>query len=200
MILLILVGLILGGLFLKYFKRIDTALFGKTTENYEPFGLVTVLICMLSGALIGGAAFLNEIFNAHWPIKSIETCSAMITISALSYAVYAAIARMGSLLARIGKTFFMLFSCAIGMLVGALGSVVAIVLVILVLLLYIVGGMLTSKSDSRTAYNQEADELNWEREQMKGRMGRSNVSKEEVFDLGNRIRQHNQRSGKDLLG
>ena len=159
-----------------------------------------MLICMFSGALIGGGAFLNEIFDAHWPIKSIETCSAMITISALSYAVYAAIAKMESLLARIGKTFFMIFSCAVGMLVGALGSVVAIVLVILVLLLYIVGGMLTSKSDSRTAYNQEADELNWEREQMMCRIGRSNVSKEEVFDLGNRIRQHNQRSGKDLLG
>ena len=196
-LLLILVGLVLGGLFLKYFKRIDTALFGKTTENYEPFGLVTVLICMLSGAVIGGGTFLNKAFDVDWPIKSIETYSAMITISALSYAVYAAIAKMEGVFARIGKIFFMVFSCAIGMFVGALGSVVAIVLVILFLLLYIVGGMLTSKTDSRAAYKQEADELNWEREQM---MGRSHVSEEEAFDLRNRIRQHNQRSGKNLLG
>lgn len=197
MILLMIVGLILGALFLKYFNRIDLAWFGKTSEYYQPFGIIPVAICVLSGALAGGSTFLDQIFNADWNVDSIQAVSAMIIIGAISYSVYESIAKIESVPGKIGKVFFMIVSCLIGGLVGFIGSVTAIILVIFYLLILIIGSALSPSNKSRAAYNKEAEDLNWERNQM---MGRDNVSEGEVYDLKRRIDDHNRRSGKDLLG
>ena len=198
LILLMIVGLVLGALFLKYFNRIDLAWFGKTSEYYQPFGIIPVAICVLSGALAGGSIFLNQIFNADWNVDTIQAVSAMIIIGAISYSVYESIAKIESVPGKIGKVFFMIVSCLIGGLVGFSGSVVAIILIILYLLILIIGAALSSSSkSSAAAYNKEAEDLNRERNQM---LGRDNVSAGEVYDLKRRIDDHNSRSGKDLLG
>ena len=52
----------------------------------------------------------------------------------------------------------------------------------------------TAVGGNTHTYNKEADDLNWERDNMQ------NLTESEAKDLAQRIDEHNRKSGKDLLG
>lgn len=56
------------------------------------------------------------------------------------------------------------------------------------------GSMGTAGGGNAHSYNKEADDLNWERNQVQ------NATESEARNLTQRIDEHNRRSGKDLLG
>lgn len=137
-ILLAICALVGGYFFLRYFNRIDTFLFGSTTEDYEPFGVITVIICAFAGALGGGKEFLNKMFHWDWNITIVNSVIAV----CLAYCVYSAIVRMHSVGVVIGKILFLWVACAIGVVVGALGAVVVICVLAVMAVLYVAGALL----------------------------------------------------------
>lgn len=56
------------------------------------------------------------------------------------------------------------------------------------------GSIGTAVGGNTHTYNKEADDLNWERDNMQ------NLTESEAKDLAQRIDEHNRKSGKDLLG
>lgn len=82
----------------------------------------------------------------------------------------------------------MCIACAIGFIIGGLGSIVIICLIVLYLLAMFIGGALKPKSDVEK-YNEEAEDLNNElyRARYEG------LSKSEKEDLEYRVNEHNDR-------
>jgi len=149
MVIVLAIAALVGGyFFLKYYNNIDVSFFGSTSEDYEPFGSVTVLFCALAGAVSTGGEFINEITRAGWYMKDLHIGALVVGAVCLSYCIYNAIIRMKSTGAIVGKIVFLWAACGIGALVGALGSVVVLCVVILVMVLYIIGGALSGGSKS----------------------------------------------------
>lgn len=190
-IILIIVGLVLGYLFLKHFESIDAELFGTNHPNYESFGKITVIMSIIGGAICGCAIMYN-IFNGHgvWNPTTMATVitfyTPVILFFTIALGVFQSFFKMETAGRIAGKSFFMCVACAIGFIVGGLGSIVIVCLLTLYILSMFIGKTLKPKSNVNN-YNEEAKNLNNElyRTRYEGQ------SKWEREDLERRIDEHN---------
>ena len=192
-IIFIIIGLILGYLFLKHFESIDTELFGANHPDYESFGRITVIISTIGGAICGCAIMYNTL-NGYgvWEYPTTATVTTFyaptILFFAISLGIFQSFFKMETAGRIAGKSFFMCIACVIGFIVGGLGSIVIICLIVLYILALFIGGALKPKSDVKK-YNEEANDLN------NGlyRARYDGLSKSEKEDLEYRVDEHNNR-------
>lgn len=131
--------LILGYQFLKHYNGIDSYFFGPKnrpgeTRDYEPFGRLQVLLCLIPGAMLTAIPILKKIFSLHGNEDSVMVGISLSLIVVLSFNLYEAIARMDTLGRRVGKFFFLTVACGVGVGIGALGSVIVFAFVVLYLI------------------------------------------------------------------
>lgn len=143
------IGALVGGYhFLKRYNQMDMALFGSTSENYQPFGLYTVILCALAGVVVGiGGMF--AVMNCSGDFPDFLTAGALIASVCLSYCVYNAVLRMETKRDIYRKIGFQWGACGISIVVGALGSVVVACVLVIVIFLYIVTGIFKEGSKGK---------------------------------------------------
>ncbi|MBQ7822784.1 MAG: hypothetical protein IJ338_01180 [Bacteroidaceae bacterium] len=136
-IILMIIALIGGYFFLKNFERIDRSLFGADNPDYESYGLIPVMLCCLFGAIAVGGTFLQSIFDASWDTNALQRLMLLGVSFVAIFGVYQAFVHQEKTGSIIGKAVFMLLSCALSTVIGALGAVVLIVVLTIVLILYV---------------------------------------------------------------
>lgn len=137
------VVLILGWQFIKHYDKIDIKFFGgRTTPDYKPFGRIQVIVCACLGAFLSGIPLAHGTLHISMNESSLMFAVALALLVVISYDLYEAIARMPTFGSRIGKLFFLLFSCAIGTGIGALASVLVLLTVALLLICFVAWIML----------------------------------------------------------
>lgn len=143
------IGALVGGYhFLKRYNQMDMALFGSTSENYQPFGLYTVILCALAGVVVGiGGMF--AVMNYSGDFSGFLTAGALIASVCLSYCMYNAVLRMETKRDIYRKIGYQWGACAISIVVGALGSVVVACVLVIVIFLYIVTGIFKEGSKGK---------------------------------------------------
>lgn len=143
------IGAFVGGYyFLKKYNQMDMALFGSTSENYQPFGLYTVSLCALAGIVTGIGVMFSVINNDYSELPGFLTISSVIASVCLSYCVYNAVLRMESKEDIYRKIGFQWGGCIISIIVGVLGSVVVVCVLAIVILFYSIAGLLSGGSGS----------------------------------------------------
>lgn len=187
----ILIGLILGYLFLKHFESIDTGFFGTNHPGYESFGKLTLIISTIGGAVCGCAIMYNTLSGSSlWRYPTMATATTfyapIILFLSIALGIFQSFFNMETVGRIAGKSFFMCIACTIGFVVGGLGSIVIICLIVLYLLVMFIGGALKPKSDM-DKYNDEADDLNNKRyHAMHG-----DLPEPEAKELKQKIDEHN---------
>mgnify|MGYP005972729023 CR=1 FL=1 len=152
---LIIVGIVVligGYYFIKSFDKIDAHFFGSTSPDYEPFGLVLVILSALGGAIATGSSLANELFNLDIDTDSVVNTTCFGVIILIAFGFYISCMRMGNWGARIGKFCFLMIACLLGAGTGAIGSVVIICGIILYLLLIVFGTLLGGGGSSKKKY------------------------------------------------
>ncbi len=131
-VLLIIVGLVAGYFFLKYYKQIDHKLFS-SMEGYQPFGLKLVYLSAILGAIMGCFVMFAE--------DQDETFSMFYgTVSILAMmGVFQTFLYLKNPKAIAYKALFSVGSCLLAMVIGAMASVVLICLVIIWFILAMAG-------------------------------------------------------------
>ncbi len=152
-IILAIAALVGGYFFIKKYKTIDKALFGKVVD-YKPFGINMVYISAIIGAIFGCVFLYGEFAN-----KTVDSTTPLlliyfIYIHIFCLCVYQAILRLDTVGAIIGKSLWMLFSCVLAAVIGAVGSVVIICIIILYLVIAVLGGMIFG-SGKKTKIREE---------------------------------------------
>ncbi len=147
-IILMIVALVGGYFFLKNFERIDRSFFGSDDADYESYGLIPVMLCCLFGAVAAGGTFLQGIFSASWDIESLQRLMLSGVSFAAVFGVYQAFVHQQTTGSIIGKAVFVLLSCVLSAVIGALGAVVLIVVLTIVLILYVAAFALGGGSSS----------------------------------------------------
>lgn len=136
-IIFIIIGLIAGYFFITKFKKIDNALFS-SIENYQPFGIQIVYISVFMGALFGCLFMYGQIVDSAMDLKPIMALMAIFFSMMVSTSVFQAFIYLDSAGSIIGKSIFMIVSCALALVIGAVGSIaiicIAIIYVVLLLL------------------------------------------------------------------
>lgn len=140
-ILLILAAVVGGYFFLKKYDRIDKYLFS-SVENYKPFGLKIVYISAIAGAVFGCIFMYSELSDTELNLKPIYLMAYTIFVYILSMSIYQTILTLDSVGAIIGKSLWMLLSCALAAVIGFAGSIVIICIIILYLVIAVLGGMI----------------------------------------------------------
>lgn len=186
-IIFILIGLILGYLFLKHFESIDTALFEVFIPNYKSYGKSIIVLSILGGGICGSTIMYNTLIGEHLITKTIIIYYAPILLCCIiAIGMFQSIFKMKAIGLFLGKSFFISIACTIGFVIGGLGSIVIICLIVLYILALFIGGALKPESNVKK-YNEEADDLN--NELYRARY--DGVSKLEREDLERRVDNHN---------
>lgn len=186
-IIFILIGLILGYLFLKHFESIDTALFEVFIPNYKSYGKSIIVLSILGGGICGSTIMYNTLIGEHLITKTIIIYYAPILLCCIiAIGMFQSIFKMKAIGLFLGKSFFISIACTIGFVIGGLGSIVIICLIVLYILALFIGGALKPESNVKK-YNEEADDLN--NELYRARY--DGVSKLEGEDLERRVDNHN---------
>lgn len=134
----IIIGLIAGYFFITKFKKIDNALFS-SIENYQPFGIQIVYISAFMGALFGCLFMYGQIVDSEMDLKPIMALMAVFFSVMVSTSVFQAFIYLDSAGSIIGKSIFMIVSCALALAIGAAGSIVIICLAIIYIVLLVIG-------------------------------------------------------------
>ncbi len=130
-ILILVVAALVGGyFFLKKYRKMDAALFGDA-EGYNPSGVYIVYASAIIGALFGCLFMYTEIANEQLNTEVMNVVISTVMSLVLCTSIYQSILAFDSVGIVIGKSLWMLFSCALAAVIGAVGSVVVITLVIL---------------------------------------------------------------------
>lgn len=186
-IIFILIGIILGYLFLKHYESIDIALFEVFIPNYESYGKSVIIISILGGGICGSALMYNTFIGNHLMAKTIIIYYAPVLLCCIiGIGMFQSIFKMKAIGLFLGKSFFLFIACTIGFVIGGLGSIVIICLIVLYILAMFIGGALKPTSDVKK-YNEEADDLN--NELYRARY--DGISKLEGEDLERRVDNHN---------
>lgn len=186
-IIFILIGLILGYLFLKHFESIDTALFEVFIPNYESYGKSIIVLSTLGGGICGSTIMYNTLIGEHLITETIIIYYAPILLCCIiAIGMFQSIFKMKAIGLFLGKSFFICIACTIGFVIGGLGSIVIICLIVLYILAMFIGGALKPQSDVKK-YNKEAKDLN--NELYRARY--DGISKLEGEDLERRVDNHN---------
>lgn len=186
-IIFILIGLILGYLFLKHFESIDTALFEVFIPNYKSYGKSIIVLSILGGGICGSTIMYNTLIGEHLITKTIIIYYAPILLCCIiAIGMFQSIFKMKAIGLFLGKSFFISIACTIGFVIGGLGSIVIICLIVLYILALFIGGALKPESNVKK-YNEEADDLN--NELYRARY--DGISKLEGEDLERRVDNHN---------
>lgn len=159
-IIFILIGLILGYLFLKHFESIDTALFEVFIPNYKSYGKSIIVLSILGGGICGSTIMYNTLIGEHLITKTIIIYYAPILLCCIiAIGMFQSVFKMKAIGLFLGKSFFISIACTIGFVIGGLGSIVIICLIVLYILALFIGGALKPESNVKK-YNEEADDLN----------------------------------------
>lgn len=151
-IILMIIALIGGYFFLKNFERIDRSLFGADNPDYESYGLIPVMLCCLFGAIAVGGTFLQSIFDTSWDTNALQRLMLLWISFVAIFGVYQAFVHQEKTGSIIGKAVFMLLSCALSTVIGALGAVVLIVVLTIVLILYVAAFALGGGNSKKEKY------------------------------------------------
>lgn len=137
------IGALVGGYyFLKKYNRMDMALFGATSQDYQPFGLPTVILCASAGVVAGIGCMFAAINGHSGDLPGFLYVGLLIASVCLSYCVYNAVLRMEEKQDIYRKIGFQWGACAVSIVVGFLGSVVVACALAIVILFYIITGVL----------------------------------------------------------
>lgn len=148
-ILCAIISLISGYYFVKNFNRIDVKFFGSDTPEYRPFGLAFVI----AGAIIGSVAACYSLYmnmkNNRVDTDVINQLIISCFIILTGFCAFISFLRMSSWKNRIIKWIFLSFSCVIGGITGALGSIAIAVCVVLLIVGSVLGGFGSSGSKKK---------------------------------------------------
>lgn len=169
-VIFVLIGLILGILFLKHYDNLDQSFFKNSFAEYQSFGKEAVMMSTAGGAIFGCATTFNLLAgNDIWHTSNLATAiiftSPILLFVAVSFGIFQSFVRMQSIGQIIGKSIFMLLACLIGFIIGGIGSFIVITVIIIYILALFIGGALKSTPQDKAVkeYNEEAEELNNER-------------------------------------
>lgn len=157
-LLLVIIGLVAGYFFLKKFEYIDNSVMSSDDKNYESYGLSIVYLSAAVGAILGTSYFYHEIINKSGHLNIYLEWSVIIMLLLACSAMLQAIVFENKISRILGKSVFMIFSCAIAFAVGAVGSVVVICILVLMLILYVIGGALSSSGSSHSSSSSNSQE------------------------------------------
>ncbi len=131
LILILAVAALVGGyFFLKKYRKMDAALFGDV-EGYNPSGIYIVYASAVIGAIIGCIFMYTEMTDKHidTEIPSVVICTIMALI--LCTSIYHSILTFDNVGTVVGKSLWLLFSCALAAVIGAVGSFIVFCVVVL---------------------------------------------------------------------
>lgn len=133
---LIIIGLIAGYFFIKKYREIDSFLFS-SIEGYRPFGILIVYISALLGAIMGCLFLYSQMKD--------QQDEADFTVIFIFWALLVCIGVFQSFIYLksagniIKKTLFVIVSCALATIIGAMGSVAVICIAIIYAILVLIG-------------------------------------------------------------
>lgn len=160
-IIFIIIGLVAGYFFLTKFEKIDRALFS-SVKNYQPFGILIVYLSAIIGAVFGCLFLYKQMIDTQVNLDNINFTIIMFLSMLICASIFQTFIYLDSAGSIIGKSVFMIVSCALAMVIGAVASVVIICLVILYLILMILGKAAfssTSSSGSSSSSNEETERI-----------------------------------------
>ncbi len=141
LIILVIAALVGGYYFLKKYRNMDAALFGDA-EGYNASGVYIVYVSAAIGALFGCLFMYSEMAHEKLDTETWSVVIATIMSLILCTSIYQSILAFDNIGFVIGKSLWMLFSCALAGVIGAVGSVIIICLIILYLVIAFLGRML----------------------------------------------------------
>lgn len=129
-LILAIVALIGGYFFLKKYNKIDASLF-KSVEGYKPFGTQMVYLSAIVGAIFGGIFLYNGFASTNWNLDVLIVIVYTLFVLILCISIYQSILAFDTIGGMIGKSLWMIFSCALAFVIGAAGSFVVFCVIVL---------------------------------------------------------------------
>lgn len=137
-IILIIIGLIAGYFFITKFEKVDRALFS-SIEGYVPFGIFVVYISAFIGAVLGCVFLYAEMIDKQFDFNGAFFSIVIFGGMMICASIFQAFIYLDSVGSIIGKSIFMIVSCALALAIGAAGSIVIICLAIIYIVLLVIG-------------------------------------------------------------
>lgn len=135
LLILIIIGLIAGYFFIKKYREIDSFLFS-SIERYRPFGILIVYISALLGAIMGCLFLYAQMNNQQ---DGADFTAIFIFLALLvCIGVFQSFIYLKSAGNIIKKTLFVIVSCTLATIIGAMGSVAVICLAIIYVILVLI--------------------------------------------------------------
>ncbi len=141
LIVLVIAPLVGGYYFLKKYRNMDAALFGDV-EGYNASGVYIVYASAIIGAIFGCIFMYTQMTDKHVDTKMFGIIIYTVMSLILCTSIYQSILAFDNIGFVIGKSLWMLFSCALAGVIGFAGSVIIICLIILYLVIAFLGRML----------------------------------------------------------
>ncbi len=141
LIVLVIAALVGGYYFLKKYRNMDAALFGDV-EGYNASGVYIVYVSAIIGAIFGCIFMYTQMTDKHVDTKMFGIIIYTVMSLILCTSIYQSILAFDNIGFVIGKSLWMLFSCALAGVIGFAGSVIIICLIILYLVIAFLGRML----------------------------------------------------------
>lgn len=151
-IITMIIAVVAGFYFIKKFPSIEHRFFGNgDTDDEEASGVIFLYACTAIGALATAWGFIAGIFDLSFRMEGIiyagVSLLAIVTFASMAYSAF----HNTSVGQMIGKMVFMAFSCVVGALMGAAGSVILFGILIIVLFFYIFGAALSGSGSSSSS-------------------------------------------------
>lgn len=137
-IIFIVIGLIAGYFFITKFEKIDRALFS-SIEGYVPFGSFVVYISAFVGAVFGCMFMYTGMIDKQFDLNGAFFSIAIFGVMMVCASIFQAFIYLNSAGSIIGKSIFMIVSCALAMAIGAAGSIAIICIAIIYAVLLLIG-------------------------------------------------------------
>ena len=157
-IITMIIAVVAGFYFIKKFPSIEHRFFGNgDTDDEEASGVIFLYACTAIGALATAWGFIAGIFDLSFRMEGIIYAGvSLVAIVMFGSMVYSTFHNMG-VGQMIGKMAFMAFSCVVGALMGAAGSVILFGILIIVLFFYIFGAALSGSGSSSSSSSSSSD-------------------------------------------
>ena len=158
-IIMMIVAVVAGFFFIKKFPSIEHRFFGSGDAGDEESssGVIFLYTSAAIGAFTAAWVFIAGVFGLYFNKEGVFYASAsllaIVTFASMAYSAF----HNTSVGQMIGKMVFMAFSCVVGALMGAAGSVILFGILIIVMFFYIIGAALSGSGSSSSSSSSSSD-------------------------------------------